>query len=103
EDGIRAFHVTGVQTCALPICDLVNEPLEFLVSPDRLLIGRPDDTGGISGVPAALRAVQLARDRSFATSSVPDHEHIGAPLEVKRSEERRVGKECRRRCGLPTS
>src|SRR5690606_41013470 len=21
EDGIRAFHVTGVQTCALPICD----------------------------------------------------------------------------------
>src|SRR5690606_40819182 len=23
EDGIRDFHVTGVQTCALPICDLV--------------------------------------------------------------------------------
>src|SRR5690606_40209523 len=22
EDGIRDFHVTGVQTCALPICDL---------------------------------------------------------------------------------
>src|SRR5690606_41200427 len=22
EDGIRAFHVTGVQTCALPISDL---------------------------------------------------------------------------------
>src|SRR5690606_39343888 len=21
EDGIRGFHVTGVQTCALPICD----------------------------------------------------------------------------------
>src|SRR5690606_26279821 len=21
EDGIRDFHVTGVQTCALPICD----------------------------------------------------------------------------------
>src|SRR5690606_11086882 len=21
EDGIRAFHVTGVQTCALPICN----------------------------------------------------------------------------------
>src|SRR5690606_41053449 len=21
EDGIRAFHVTGVHTCALPICD----------------------------------------------------------------------------------
>src|SRR5690606_10680232 len=23
EDGIRAFHVTGVQTCALPISDVV--------------------------------------------------------------------------------
>src|SRR5690606_40674454 len=22
EDGIRGFHVTGVQTCALPICDV---------------------------------------------------------------------------------
>src|SRR5690606_37409484 len=25
EDGIRDFHVTGVQTCALPICDLSME------------------------------------------------------------------------------
>src|SRR5690606_40008721 len=24
--GIRDFHVTGVQTCALPICDIQNEP-----------------------------------------------------------------------------
>src|SRR5690606_17461493 len=24
EDGIRDFHVTGVQTCALPICDCVQ-------------------------------------------------------------------------------
>src|SRR5690606_40056484 len=27
EDGIRDFHVTGVQTCALPILDVVAEPL----------------------------------------------------------------------------
>src|SRR5690606_40256938 len=25
EDGIRDFHVTGVQTCALPICSTVND------------------------------------------------------------------------------
>src|SRR5690606_41178753 len=25
EDGIRDFHVTGVQTCALPICVLVSK------------------------------------------------------------------------------
>src|SRR5690606_39805281 len=24
EDGIRDFHVTGVQTCALPICWVIN-------------------------------------------------------------------------------
>src|SRR5690606_40653691 len=34
EDGIRDFHVTGVQTCALPICQVTlwnGQPL--LVSP----------------------------------------------------------------------
>src|SRR5207302_5635879 len=25
EDGIRDFHVTGVQTCALPICQLAGQ------------------------------------------------------------------------------
>src|SRR5690606_41056764 len=39
EDGIRDFHVTGVQTCALPIC------CEFLdqgahPGPDRTVAGR---------------------------------------------------------------
>src|SRR5690606_39602860 len=27
EDGIRVFHVTGVQTCALPICPVALPPL----------------------------------------------------------------------------
>src|SRR6266700_5090555 len=60
EDGIRGFHVTGVQTCALPIfgpVDAVNH--------------RPD----------------LARDRR----------RVGAVTAAPRSEERRVGKECRSR------
>src|SRR5690606_18107200 len=29
EDGIRAFHVTGVQTCALPIFARANLPADF--------------------------------------------------------------------------
>src|SRR5690606_20553847 len=33
EDGIRAFHVTGVQTCALPICLLTGDLDQLL--PDR--------------------------------------------------------------------
>src|SRR5690606_2141845 len=48
EDGIRDFHVTGVQTCALPICILKN-PLSFhrenfdnLGDTFRLNIGRGD-------------------------------------------------------------
>src|SRR5690606_40200000 len=28
EDGIRDFHVTGVQTCALPICDQMLEVID---------------------------------------------------------------------------
>src|SRR5690606_40872355 len=39
EDGIRDFHVTGVQTCALPIYALAND----------------------SNVPAALKAFEAAR------------------------------------------
>src|SRR5690606_4480188 len=37
EDGIRDFHVTGVQTCALPIS---CPPLARRVVPDRLFVGR---------------------------------------------------------------
>src|SRR5690606_5929484 len=34
EDGIRDFHVTGVQTCALPICNLSQRnPARFLLTP----------------------------------------------------------------------
>src|SRR5690606_40206655 len=31
EDGIRYFHVTGVQTCALPICALIVLGLDKVV------------------------------------------------------------------------
>src|SRR5690606_39504015 len=30
EDGIRDFHVTGVQTCALPICNSTSNNKRFL-------------------------------------------------------------------------
>src|SRR5690606_39311878 len=46
EDGIRDFHVTGVQTCALPICDQLRQirrGVQIVVAtPGRMLdiIGR---------------------------------------------------------------
>src|SRR3989337_3162558 len=40
EDGIRDATVTGVQTCALPICQIDCRPLGVLKMLDR---GEPDD------------------------------------------------------------
>src|SRR5690606_39661270 len=67
EDGIRDFHVTGVQTCALPI---YRRP------------GPPRGQGRLD-VPRPLRPEEPEAARR--------------PLLVRahvRSEERRVGKEC---------
>src|SRR5690606_40264951 len=65
EDGIRDFHVTGVQTCALPI---------YL---------------------AGIFFLALVITPTLSTFGVPN---IGSPIYPSyRSEERRVGKECRSR------
>src|SRR2546430_16515391 len=92
EDGIRDLTVTGVQTCALPICvveaasgmplgrfleERVFKPLKmadsgFFVEKDKL--GRVAEA--LPGWPVKLLDVTAA---------------------PKRSEERRVGKECRSR------
>src|SRR5438105_8943689 len=69
EDGIRDPLVTGVQTCALPIC--VDRPV----------------------VPAA----RSTRPQIQASRLDPD----GLQRPTVRSEERRVGKECR--CRGPTN
>src|SRR5690606_40334882 len=47
-DGLRDFHVTGVQTCALPIFS--RETLELHYQP-KVLLGRP----GLAGVEALVR------------------------------------------------
>src|SRR2546422_6160774 len=78
EDGIRDVAVTGVQTCALPISfDLV---VGLLAVP--LLLRLPGGTGGI-----------------FVMSKIPSWRRNGSALSEcdYRSEERRVGKECRSR------
>src|SRR2546426_1733995 len=77
EDGIRDYKVTGVQTCALPISVPVSEPQRF-----------PDGIG-------VWRYCERALVESYVVSPVavaPD-----GSRKAKRSEERRVGKECRSR------
>src|SRR5690625_7866262 len=62
EDGIRDGHVTGVQTCALPIYNF-RQP------------------------------VQLTLNRRLPAMHLP---FVASPVVDERSEERRVGKECRK-------
>src|SRR3712207_7925449 len=78
EDGIRDIGVTGVQTCALPICtdSIVDERTLREIY-----------------LPAFEAAVREARVGAIMSSyNLVNGEHAS-----QRSEERRVGKECRSR------
>src|SRR5690606_40513782 len=80
EDGIRDFHVTGVQTCALPISELAQvlsafERCQSDAAPILVTVTGPPGIGK-----SRLRREVLSRASVQA-----------------RSEERRVGKGCRSR------
>src|SRR5256885_12248127 len=87
EDGIRDYKVTGVQTCALPISKdpqvaykiMWNWGYNWLTTDDVDLRNFDADTGAIAD------HGPLTVERHFLL----DH--------FRRSEERRVGKECRSR------
>src|SRR5690606_40010637 len=80
EDGIRDFHVTGVQTCALPICVRFRrlQPFTYQV---QVWLWRGN----------APRALLLEAMKDI--HRVLDPHRVHGP--VCRSEERRVGKEGR--------
>src|SRR5260370_747152 len=86
EDGIRDSSVTGVQTCALPI--LIREVHGHLLASGR----------GSRQQPGEFRASQNwiggTRPGNAAFVPPPRDEVISC---MARSEERRVGKECRSR------
>src|SRR5690606_40553989 len=90
DDGIRDFHVTGVQTCALPIYNLYcisDEVYEHMVFDGAMQLS----ANGFSELAA----------RSFIVSSFGKTFHVtGWKLGYcVRSEERRVGKECSSQLG----
>src|SRR5207244_11497835 len=86
EDGIRDDLVTGVQTCALPISWSSNSTIELAA----LLSNNPDRLSQ-----AANSMVELLDQ---VISQVCEGTDLAAYLKAKyRSEERRVGKECRSR------
>src|SRR5256885_7315732 len=85
EDGIRDYKVTGVQTCALPICEQT-----------------PDDAGADDALDFEQSVAQDGHGQRNR-----EHEPRGGDqgagygwlglVQEQRSEERRVGKECRSR------
>src|SRR5439155_17604166 len=84
EDGIRDGHVTGVQTCALPISNR----------------GAP----GLKGGRATIGATLLDVEGGFTDDILQQETRLNDPFlaipqlyVAYRSEERRVGKECRSR------
>src|SRR5256886_11681620 len=86
EDGIRDLTVTGVQTCALPICSF-GEPLVVVGVVRDLMALRDhplDEVGTL---------LHLDADDEEGRADILALENI----EELRSEERRVGKECRSR------
>src|SRR5690606_41161182 len=86
EDGIRDFHVTGVQTCALPIC--VQELSRTAV---RLL-----DADASEQQAVAAYCEQTRMDYAFLADIQLLRECRILAMDM-RSEERRVGKEGRTR------
>src|SRR2546430_8824099 len=83
EDGIRDLTVTGVQTCALPICQRQEE-----FAQQRIVTQSREDG---EAVPCG------ERERLRVPPQEPQNGFRRAEHGVRRSEERRVGKEGRSR------
>src|SRR3546814_7952468 len=78
----RCALVTGVQTCALPICSALK---------DRATIGAPRCDRGFG-------AAEDARILGVGIKGIEGQLEAVAGFELQRSEERRVGKECVSTC-----
>src|SRR5439155_13376311 len=84
EDGIRDGHVTGVQTCALPICFTDNSSTISGTITNGVTVTGPD----LVNVSANLNSIYAPVTNNFGQTNLV--------LTISaRSEERRVGKECR--------
>src|SRR5690606_39290113 len=88
EDGIRDFHVTGVQTCALPIYEVMTTTTPI---PPDYTIGTWTLDPTHSEVSFTVKHLMISKVRgTFETFDVT--------IVTARSEERRGGKELRYHC-----
>src|SRR5205823_9113662 len=95
EDGIRDKLVTGVQTCALPISGPINATAPHPVRNGEFarVFGRVLHRPAVVPVPPLL--LRLLFGRAAANEAMLGSSRV-LPTRL-RSEERRVGKECRAR------
>src|SRR5690606_40924318 len=90
EDGIRDFHVTGVQTCALPICPAWGLVHPAALDADESVLDDVDAADAVAPGDLVGPSKELVRFELL----VVDGDGVAV---LERSEERRVGKECRSR------
>src|SRR5690606_40601118 len=88
EDGIRDFHVTGVQTCALPISRVIMESNPVGASCARVC-PTIELCEGACVLNSEEKPIQIGHLQRYATDWLRES-NVNL-----RSEERRVGKECR--------
>src|SRR5690606_39440667 len=94
EDGIRDFHVTGVQTCALPI--YLSKLISIIHSPfgenlfTKANIYKPTFLSPLYYILTGDAIVGFRLKKEELSTKFTTY-----PQVYVRSEERRVGKECR--------
>src|SRR5207248_8298488 len=94
EDGIRDRTVTGVQTCALPIYS--REFLDYIRNtPIKAERGSASGRALVEG--RVVHIPDVKADPEYTFVEAPRLGDFRTALCVPRSEERRVGKECRSR------
>src|SRR5690606_39738260 len=91
EDGIRDFHVTGVQTCALPILDWCRCLGEREPRAAGEQAGKSEGADHGCGGHAQVSFSRVQVGKPVAEGDVPAPANPPGP-ESLRSEERRVGK-----------
>src|SRR5699024_11972690 len=87
EDGIRDRNVTGVQTCALPISEEMDDNLAKL----RVSAGAGEQRMLLTEILVDSELMESALEKIPVDSATS----TDISSFVNRSEERRVGKECR--------
>src|SRR5690606_39961976 len=95
-DGIRDFHVTGVQTCALPIYRARRPPYRTAASVASVCVGDAEVLERLVRAAVPLRHDGVAHVAQILDADLRGPESRGDEIaEPVRSEERRVGKEWR--------